>query len=996
MRSRVTYLISILAVALSTACNDDPLHEEGYGIPDDGTIKFGVSSDNFTRASKETRRDVYTNIVYSRQIISGKDPVWLVVEDMDHEKVTISKSNDTRGVPIGNDSFNKFIVTAKVNSSEVSSALIDEEIATKRSDVENVYYWRTEKDYYWPKEDVDFYGYSDNTPGFLSATTDKEFKDNLDLSYTGSDITFDYSFSPKGDSQDARNQYDFVLAYRNANKKNVLNGMASLHFRHPLAAVGVCMDEDVAGITIKNIQVEDVYRKGSCLFLSGETFKWYDVGDRVNFSQDIYNDGISFNIERDSEVISQKFLADPFMLIPMVASGGEGVSNTISEDAKIKISVHIDANAENGQAAYDAVESIPFSQFEDGVSPGRIYLLRITKSDPDYLPIEDEQGVAGNNVITLNWENVAPGKLKDPENVHQIGVHFVVYQSEYEVTSEGNVDKGEKIGPFTYSIRYSEGKNYPSYAELGNFIELSNDNLECPLLKDSNGEVIRDEAGNEMRAKLDMDKYNHFTVDIYTDYVNDKYHDYNYILTAKKKKTVEIWTEKKERNKRVAFYIPNTGLLDDDDLAAADWFRDNFYDAMFVTSNDLRYQRENYGQYDFDVLWFPCGVSVDGGGLGEDRMRAMTEYANSDWFHSIDYRRYLDEFAGNLSDWSRNALYCYNTLVDYDGDINGSRPVGKIPGVTHTYGVEPISGSDIEEIKRYYMSGGNLLLTTFSVSKIWEFGVITENCRRNPDNRDEYTPHYRLFNELKPASTWFVSAVMHNGIVPSSDEHGGFYYGKVDMNDHYLYDGLFKADPSIFPECYKDGRYDDNGNWIWEYDDRGCHEVYVGGTRGVPMYPLLSSDAKTCENNNVCWDFNGDNQRGKQMRFMEYDNNCKFLGTWGQEADDERFPGGVGVIVEFYPWSVDARFEGGNQDIPVEERRHGRCICIGLGAYEFNNGLFYNPSQQVLNKYQTNVHKMTKNAIDYLLVAPKDKRDVSSEEIRRLIKENNAKRLRRR
>ena len=94
------------------------------------------------------------------------------------------------------------------------------------------------------------------------------------------------------------------------------------------------------------------------------------------------------------------------------------------------------------------------------------------------------------------------------------------------------------------------------------------------------------------------------------------------------------------------------------------------------------------------------------------------------------------------------------------------------------------------------------------------------------------------------------------------------------------------------------------------------------------------------EDHNCCWDLNayrytvaGDNT----VQMFELQNNCEVVATWGHVVD----------------FAV-----AGMLSFPATDTRAGRCVAIGLSAYEFN--------QSTGNVYQANVERLTRNCIDYL------------------------------
>ena len=218
------------------------------------------------------------------------------------------------------------------------------------------------------------------------------------------------------------------------------------------------------------------------------------------------------------------------------------------------------------------------------------------------------------------------------------------------------------------------------------------------------------------------------------------------------------------------------------------------------------------------------------------------------------------------------------------------------------------TAEDREAIREYYYKGGNLLLTGFSVALLYDFGVI-------PEQITEYHPYFVLWNEIFTPAVWFVRGK----------------FGSHDADSHPIYRGLTKIDPAILPY------------------DQG---IVIKGDNPVPMFPLLSPDAELCENNNIVWDFTDGHQSDKIMEYMENDCNMKFIGTWGQISDDN-----VGTVAEFH---------SGNHPDWTGGKYHGRCICIGLGAFEYNNGKKFDPNAFVKNRYQSNMYIMTANALEYL------------------------------
>lgn len=94
------------------------------------------------------------------------------------------------------------------------------------------------------------------------------------------------------------------------------------------------------------------------------------------------------------------------------------------------------------------------------------------------------------------------------------------------------------------------------------------------------------------------------------------------------------------------------------------------------------------------------------------------------------------------------------------------------------------------------------------------------------------------------------------------------------------------------------------------------------------------------EDHNCCWDLNayrytveGENT----VELFQNQNHCEVVATWGHVVD----------------YAV-----AGMLSFPAYGERAGRCVAIGLSAYEFN--------QAGGNEYQANVDRLTRNCINYL------------------------------
>ena len=133
-----------------------------------------------------------------------------------------------------------------------------------------------------------------------------------------------------------------------------------------------------------------------------------------------------------------------------------------------------------------------------------------------------------------------------------------------------------------------------------------------------------------------------------------------------------------------------------------------------------------------------------------------------------------------------------------------------------------------------------------------------------------------------------------------------------------------------------------NANINRKYDWRQ-HAIYEGlstaGAGDHDIYPLIGSGNK--EDHNCMWDFNAFRYDDTEdnIKHFESENSASVLGTWQHVVDDA-----CAGLIEFNPaGSIN-----------------GRCIAIGVAAYEWNQG------DTDSNMYRVNIEQLTRNAISYL------------------------------
>lgn len=876
--------ISILASLCS--CSDEMLSDSN-GDRGDGSISFSVYDEDhpFVRASRSAANEmpvfVYEN---SKLVTHGKDSLWFHVSSCENREM--SQSATSRAEVINDNNLSDFIVCANVGDKHFFTEKVQK--------TDNV--WRTDNVYYWPQnESVSFYA----AKGLLGESeTDEALAEFLKAQSDGT-IQFDYTV-PTSDShdRDAEVQRDFVVATHTYSRTDeaVRNNAdrAHIQFRHPLAAivfrVSNKMGKEVESETSKiaKISISGLHGSGHCTFNGSKPNNFTRANWKYTDEADKEYTQIVSATDRPL-VAGTEAVAESFMVLPH-----QGVPDSFA----VTVEMTTGEKWTSSLAGLDMLE------------PGRLYIITLSKEDIEYPPVNNLQGMVGNDMVTLNWTEpvFTTGK---PAYINQRGVKIVV--------TPRNTKESDPA------------KEYGDPQTFYRLISDSNPNLDLfsYLSEDSEGNFI-----NTL-------KYDEFKCDVYALYFNDmedKMYEEDGVTRKLWPSTARsIVIRKGASNAKVAFYIPEGGLLDDDDFAAYDWFFETFPDGIEVSAEDLEMKRNLLG---FNTVWFPCGVSLDNN-HEDNAWNYPSEVEN------VNY--YLREGNNEINEgdffWFKDNVKPKFEAIKWKNGMYDDPISGEIVRVEHPENI--VSARDNEILYRFYRSGGNLLLTTFALTKVYDFGIIPDNCDYN--NRAEYMPHYRLFNEFKQSSIWFVRATsprVHDEF--RRDWHTGSEGGR-DFSSHPIYKGMFRCDPALFPEC----ELDNNSGLDFFY--------YVCGDREEEMYPLLSMDSKVCENNNVVWHFRDGHQCEKRLVYFEADTNCRAIGSWGQKSEGERNGDDweCAGIVEFLP--------DNNMNQDANPGRHGRCIGIGLGAYEFNNGTRYVRGANVLNRYQSNTQLLTKNALEYLV-----------------------------
>ena len=200
------------------------------------------------------------------------------------------------------------------------------------------------------------------------------------------------------------------------------------------------------------------------------------------------------------------------------------------------------------------------------------------------------------------------------------------------------------------------------------------------------------------------------------------------------------------------------------------------------------------------------------------------------------------------------------------------------------------------------------------------------------NNTLEFLRNYGLNGGALFLSNMATQMTVPLNIVPEDMPINTFGSGEGDPNNGDLW--------SINPHL----------GWIFqnigEYYDRASHAVYQGlefeMVNGYEYSSLPLEGGMGKEDHNSLWDINpywhaaGD-PAPNCVAWFENVTNSQVLAVWGQVADHC-----IAGMVDFNPNTI-----------------HGRCVAMGLGAYEWNVNSGVNP-------YQHNIEKLTDNILNYL------------------------------
>ena len=335
MDRRIFYLIGAVAAAMLSACAKVEMTGGGNTLDPDQiafSVRSGLQSPSGTRSGTGEEKPV---MLLGGQ---GEDTLYL------HPSVVANDRGygmpGTRGVPIRDDSgISSFTVTAKVSGS--GDPYMDE-VEVSRYGGSDVWITSDGK-HFWPDEQttLDFYAYSnltfsDGSEGSTAPAGNLKMEDGtLSFSYT---VPGGTTTGTPASTDAAKQQPDILFALASASRSQTTDGdgTVDLNFEHALAGIQF-RAKNIAGGTIKSIEIKNVYGQGYCTYslldspavegtvTKNGTFEWTTSGDNNKIfiqNMDVLIDDFSDNdgLQHITTGANEKMT---FMMIPQSTEGVE-------------------------------------------------------------------------------------------------------------------------------------------------------------------------------------------------------------------------------------------------------------------------------------------------------------------------------------------------------------------------------------------------------------------------------------------------------------------------------------------------------------------------------------------------------------------------------------------------------------------------------------------------------------------------------------------------
>nr|WP_026367456.1 fimbrillin family protein [Bacteroides sp. 14(A)] len=427
------------------ACSDD----YGTQLPDsgDGRISFSVSNAGGTDAETRSASPVYDPLVLLGG--NGGDTLYLhtLVIDSIPSRTPDDAGPQTRGVPVTTTTLSAFGVTAMLD--DHTAPYMNNVPITVSNQIGS-----PANPYFWPEGTLRFYAYSPQGPLYTNADEKPEFSDGT--------ILFQYTTPKSSDgTTDAEQQPDVLFAYAAASLANQPDGQVPLTFHHALSAIKFVAG-DIAGGTIKQISIKNVYGEGSATYDASQEenprFEW--MFDEEAKPDQSYTQ--TFNVKVDDALTGTQKITDKdpvttFMMIPQ----------ELTDDALIEVVIDIDEDGEktltgkiksNGLAAWEAGKQYTYTISTNSIN--WTYVLEVTKNVT--IPFGSTTGEY--TVQSYRY------RTNNPSNIEAVGwsaTSNADFITDYIDKDNGVIEKGDgvdsKENKETYSITVTRPETKTDY-----------------------------------------------------------------------------------------------------------------------------------------------------------------------------------------------------------------------------------------------------------------------------------------------------------------------------------------------------------------------------------------------------------------------------------------------------------------------------------------------------------------------------------------------------
>lgn len=238
--------------------------------------------------------------------------------------------------------------------------------------------WTTASPYYWPGEDLIFWGWAPNG-------------DMADLAVTKTALSFTYT-TPDSDGAgtDAEAQSDLIVANTAANLKS---GSAKLMFAHALSAIRFEIGK-TNDCTIKSISLKGVQSVGECTYTpaaEGTKVVWSNTDVAEDYTQ-VFGDNVHEYLIDDDNTQSIGTQAKTFMVIPQTSDE----SNTITLEVVYRLA----------GSTEDVTLSKELDEETSGWEAGYTYTYALSVLNGLDIELDDDVSEDGKTKDNLTTQNV--------------------------------------------------------------------------------------------------------------------------------------------------------------------------------------------------------------------------------------------------------------------------------------------------------------------------------------------------------------------------------------------------------------------------------------------------------------------------------------------------------------------------------------------------------------------------------------------------------------